>query len=147
MTGWEKPFGIFLLFFFCLIGFASENKKLKIVSWATGVIAAITLIGWSEGIVLNAQQFLGSLVENIKPDVFGATASVITLGLSQSVPSKSVRRTVQTTAASGLALSLFGVPMWIMWLITLIMIVCILVVTYFAIKRIAQWISALVRGS
>lgn len=135
-----------MLFFFCLIGLASENKKLKVISWATGVFSALTLIGWSEGLVLNAQQFFGPLAENIKPDVFGAATSAITLGLSQAVPSKSVRRTVQTTAASGLALSLLGVPMWIMWLITLIIIVCVIVVAYFAIKRVAHWISALVRG-
>ncbi|MGQ9507424.1 MAG: hypothetical protein ACUVTB_06160 [Candidatus Bathycorpusculaceae bacterium] len=142
---WEKPVGLLLLFLFCILGLREEDKKLRFLSWAIGVVSALTLIGWSEGLLIKAQQSLSSL--SVNPDVFGVSTSALALGMSQFIPAKSARRTAQTTAVSGLALSLLGIPMWVMWAIVLAIVACIIVAACFVLKRIANWISTLVKGS
>jgi len=147
MTSWEKPLGIFMLFFFSFLGLVVfDDKKWKVISYFVGVISAITLLGWSNEILTDAQQLLGSMSTTIKPDAIGIVTSVAGLTLSPLIPSKSARRAMQSASISGLVLGLLGIPTWALWLLAGIVLVGIIVVLYYVIKKIGKWFIVLTRG-
>jgi len=147
MLVWERTMGILMIFFFSLLGLVLfDDRKLKMISFATGVISAAILAGWSDNILTGIQQFASTIGENIKPDNVGVVTSALGLTLSPTIPLKSVRRAVQSTSASGLALSLIGFPAWILWIINGVIVVGLILIFYFVAKRIAKWISDLILG-
>lgn len=147
MMGWERAFGILMIFFFSLLGLALfDDKKWKGVSFFIGVAAAVALAGWSNNVPISLQQFWESFVENFKPDSFGLATSTVSLSLSPIIPSKSVRRSVQIASAGGLIMSAFGLPGWLPWLIMGILALCLMIGVYFVAKKVAGWIASMVRG-
>jgi hypothetical protein len=123
-----------------------DDRKLKFVSFATGVISAAMLAGWSDNILTGIQQFASAIGENIKPDSLGVVTSALGLALSPTIPFKSVRRAVQSTSISGLALSLIGFPAWILWVINGVIVIGLILAFYFFAKWIAKLINDLIRG-
>jgi len=146
VTEWERTLGIILVFLFCYIGLLRfEDKKLQIICFFTAIASAITLAGWTEGMISNMQQIIKRIPE-IKPDTIGAAASTISLGLSPIIPVKSLRRATQTTAASGLILSMLGIPIWVMWIILAIIGVSCFLAIYYLLKRVSKWITSPTKG-
>jgi hypothetical protein len=147
MLVWERTMGILMIFFFSLLGLVLfDDRKLKMVSFATGVISAAMLAGWSDNILTGIQQFASAISENIKPDSVGVVTSALGLTLSPTIPFKNVRRAVQSTSISGLALSLIGFPAWILWVINGAIVIGLILTFYFIAKKIAKWINALIQG-
>jgi hypothetical protein len=148
MLVWERTMGILMIFFFSLLGMALfDDRKLKMVSFATGVISAAILAGWSDSILTSIQQFASAIGESIKPDSVGVVTSALGLTFSQTIPVKSVRRACQTTSLSGLILSALGFPYgWLFWVINGIIFVVIILTMYFLAKKVANWISSLIQG-
>ncbi|MDI6847233.1 MAG: hypothetical protein QMD23_03780 [Candidatus Bathyarchaeia archaeon] len=144
---WERPLGIAMLFFFSLLGLAVfDDKKLKVVSFFIGVTSAITLWGWSNEVLFNAQQFFRSVGNTVNPDSVGIATSAVGLSLSPIIPSKSIRRTAQTASISGLTMSLLGLPSWILWLIMGIIAISFIIGLYFIAKKVAKWLTTIIRG-
>jgi hypothetical protein len=123
-----------------------DDRKLKLVSYFTGVVTAVMLAGWSDNILAGIQQFAFAIGENVKPDSVGVVTSALGLTLSPTIPFKSVRRAVQSTSISGLALSLIGFPAWILWVINGVIVIGLILAFYFFAKWIAKLINDLIRG-
>jgi hypothetical protein len=146
MLVWERTMGILMIFFFSLLGLVLfDDRKLKMVSFATGVISAAILAGWSDSILTSIQQFAFAIGENVKPDSVGVITSAVGLTFSQAIPIKSVRRASTTTSLSGLILSIAGFPGWIILVTNFLIFVVIILAVYFIAKKVAGWIRSLVQ--
>jgi hypothetical protein len=148
MLEWQRTAGILALFFFAILGMVIfDDRKLKLVSYFTGVVTAVMLAGWSDNILAGIQQFAFAIGENVKPDSVGVVTSAVGLTFSQAIPIKSVRRASTTTSLSGLILSIAGFPGWIILVTNFLIFVIIILAVYFIAKKIAKWINALIQGS
>jgi hypothetical protein len=150
MTGWEKTLGIFVIFLFCYLGLLIfDDKRLKLVSFFTAIISAVMLVGWSEEIIISAQRFaenvnIAGFTENV--NAVGVVTSLPALGFSSLLPSKSLRRAGYSLSLSGITASLLGLPGWIIWLIVGAIVALFFVIIYIIGKKVAKWVTALVRG-
>jgi hypothetical protein len=147
MLVWERIIGILMVFSISLLGLILfDDKKLKAISFATGVISAATLAGWSDNIIIGIQQFASIISGNIKLDSMGIVTSALGLTLSPMIPLKGVRRSVQSASLSGLILSLTGFPYWILWVVSGIVIIGLILALYFLAKWIVKSINGLIQG-
>jgi len=147
MNGGERLLGILMLFVLSFLGLTIfEDKKMKTLSFFVGIVSAITLAGWSNNVIVNAQNFLTGISTNIKPDSIGIATSAVGLSLSTFVPSKSARRSVQIASTGGLMMSMLGLPGWLPLVIMATLAILLLVCIYYFAKKVAGWLSSMIKG-
>ncbi|MEN2974173.1 MAG: hypothetical protein ABDH32_01185 [Candidatus Caldarchaeales archaeon] len=129
----ENLAGIFIFFLTCLLAmrYVSDNR-IKVAAFIFSIAGSAYLAGFLRS------EYLYSALEELlrRADPIGVTLSTAVLSAGAVMPIGTLRRPLITAGATGLGLSLLGIPVWLARSILLLILVALAYLIYRALKPV-----------